>query len=46
MDRLGRVLENIRQPNVKLAFAETDRGVQRGEAMEADVERGDGSAGA
>jgi hypothetical protein len=32
------MFEEIREADVKAAFAETDRGVQRGEAAEADIE--------
>jgi hypothetical protein len=43
---IGCVLEEIGEANVEAAFAEADGGVERGEATEADVERGDGCAGA
>jgi hypothetical protein len=40
------VLEEVGEANVEAAFAEADGGVEGGEAAEADVERGDGGAGA
>ena len=46
MDRVGCGLEEIGQANVEAAFAETDGGVEGGEAAEADIERGDGCSGA
>ena len=46
MDGLGRVLEQVGEADVEAAFAEADGGVEGGEAAEADVERGDGGAGA
>jgi hypothetical protein len=45
MDGLGCVFEEVGEANVEAAFAETDGGVEGGEATEADVERGDGGAG-
>jgi hypothetical protein len=39
-------LEKIREADVEAAFAEADSGIERGEAAEADVERGDRGAGA
>jgi hypothetical protein len=39
-------LEEVGEADVEAAFAEADGGVERGEAAEADVERGDGGAGA
>ena len=46
VDGLGRVLEQVGETDVEAAFAEADGGVERGEAAEADVERGDRGAGA
>jgi hypothetical protein len=46
MDGLGRGLEEVGETDVEAAFAEADGGVEGGEAAEADVERGDGGAGA
>ena len=46
MDGLGCVLEEVGEADVEAAFAEADGGVEGGEAAEADVERGDGGAGA
>jgi hypothetical protein len=46
MDGLGRGFEEVGETDVEAAFAETDGGVERGEAAEADVERGDGGSGA
>jgi hypothetical protein len=46
MDGLWRGLEEVGEANVEAAFAEADGGVEGGEATEADVECGDGSAGA
>jgi hypothetical protein len=40
------VLEQVGEAYVEPAFAEADRGVERGEATEADVEDGDWRAGA
>jgi hypothetical protein len=45
VDGVGGVLEEIGEADVETAFAEADGGVERGEAAEADVERGDGRAG-
>ena len=45
MDGLGCGLEEVGEADVEAAFAEADGGVERGEAAEADVERGDGGAG-
>jgi hypothetical protein len=39
-------LEQVGESYVETAFAETDGGVERGEAAEANVERRDGGAGA
>ena len=44
MDGVWRGLEEIGEADVEAAFAEADGGVERGEAAEADVERGDGGA--
>jgi hypothetical protein len=38
-------LEEVGEADVEAAFAEADGGVEGGEAAEANVERGDGSAG-
>ena len=46
MDGLGGVLEDVGEADVEAAFAETDGGVERGEAAEADVEGRDRCAGA
>ncbi len=46
MDGLGRGLEEVGETDVEAAFAEADGGVEGSEAAEADVERGDGGAGA
>jgi hypothetical protein len=46
MDGLGCGLEEVGEANVEAAFAQADGGVEGGEAAEADVECGDGSAGA
>jgi hypothetical protein len=46
MDGFGCGLEEVGEANVEAAFAEADGGVEGGEAAEADVERGDGGAGA
>jgi hypothetical protein len=46
MDGFGRGLEEVGESDVETAFAEADGCVERGEAAEADVERGDGGAGA
>jgi hypothetical protein len=46
MDGLGCGLEEVGETDVQTAFTETDGGVEGGEAAEADVERGDGGAGA
>jgi hypothetical protein len=46
VDGLGCGLEKVREANVEAAFAEADGGIERGEAAEADVERGDRGAGA
>ena len=45
VDGVGCVLENVGEADVEAAFAEADGGVEGGEAAEADVECGDGSAG-
>src|SRR5258707_830538 len=42
MDGVRCGLEEVGEANVEAAFAEADGGVERGEAAEADVERGDG----
>jgi hypothetical protein len=39
-------LEEVREANVEASFAKADGGVEGGEAAEADVEDGDGAAGA
>ena len=44
MDALGSGFEKVGEADVKLAFAQTNGGVERGEAAEADVERRNGSA--
>jgi hypothetical protein len=44
MDGFGGVLEEIRETDVETSFAEADRGVEGGEAAEADVEGGNGRA--
>jgi hypothetical protein len=46
MDGFGCGLEEVGETDVEAAFAEADGGVERGEAAKADVERGDGGAGA
>jgi hypothetical protein len=46
MDGIRCVLEEIGEANVEAALAEADGGVEGGEAAEADVERGNGGAGA
>jgi hypothetical protein len=46
MDGVWRGFEEIGETNVETAFAEADGGVEGGEATEADVECGDGGAGA
>lgn len=46
MDGFGRVLKDVGEADVELAFTETDGGIERGEAAKADVQRRDGSAGA
>jgi|SRR6266851_160547 len=46
MDGLGSGLEEVGEADVETAFAKADGGVERGEAAEADVERGDGGSGA
>jgi hypothetical protein len=43
---VGSGLEEVGETDVEAAFAEPDGGVERGEAAEADVECGDGGAGA
>jgi hypothetical protein len=43
---VGCGLEEVGEADVEAAFAEADGGVERGEAAEADVERGDGGSGA
>ena len=44
VDRFGCMFQQIREPNVKPAFPETNRRIQRGEAAEPDIERRDRSA--
>ncbi|GGA56498.1 hypothetical protein GCM10011507_04770 [Edaphobacter acidisoli] len=39
-----RMFEDVREADVKAAFAQTDGGVERGEAPEADVEEWKGCA--
>ena len=39
------MFEKVRQADMEAAFAEADGGVERGEAVEADVERWNGCAG-
>jgi hypothetical protein len=46
MDGLGCGFEEVGETDVEAAFAEADGGVERGEAAEPDVERGDGGSGA
>jgi hypothetical protein len=46
MDGVGCGLEEVGEADVEAAFAETDGGVEGGEAAEADVERGNGGSGA
>jgi len=46
MNGLGCGFEEVGEANVEAGFAEADGGVEGGEAAEADVERGDGGAGA
>jgi hypothetical protein len=46
MDGFGCGLEKVGEADVQTAFAQADGGVERGEAAEADIECGDGSAGA
>jgi hypothetical protein len=46
MDSVWRGLEEVGEADVEAAFAEPDGGVEGGEAAEADVEGGDGGAGA
>ena len=46
MNGLGRGLEEVGEADVEAAFAEADGGVEGGEAAEADIECGDGGAGA
>ena len=46
MDGLGCGLEDVGETDVEATFAQTDGGVEGGEAAEADVECGDGGAGA
>jgi len=43
---VGSGLEEVGEADVEAAFAQADGGVEGGEAAEADVERGDGGAGA
>ncbi len=45
MNGLGCGFEEVGEADVKAAFAETDGGVEGGEAAKADVERGDGGSG-
>jgi hypothetical protein len=45
MDIVGCGFEDVGESDVEAAFAETDGGVERGEAAEADVESWDGGAG-
>jgi hypothetical protein len=44
MNGLGGVLKNVGEADVKAAVTQADRGVQRGETAESDVECGDGRA--
>lgn len=44
VDRLGSLLEQIGQANVEASFTKADRGVERSEAAETDVEGRDGGA--
>ncbi|NYF51988.1 hypothetical protein [Tunturiibacter gelidoferens] len=46
VDGVGRGLEDVGEADVETAFAQADGGVEGGEAAEADIERGNGSAGA
>jgi hypothetical protein len=43
---VGSWFEDVGEADVEAAFAEADCGVERGEAAEADIECGDGGAGA
>jgi hypothetical protein len=45
VDGLGSMFEEVGEADVEAAFAEADRGVERGEPMETDVERRNGCAG-
>jgi len=45
VDGLGGMFEKVRQADMEAAFAEADGGVERGEAVEADVKRRYGCAG-
>lgn len=45
MDGLGCMLEQVGEADVKPAFAETDGGIEAGEAVKADIERRNGCAG-
>lgn len=45
VDRLGCGFEQVGEADVQVAFAETDGGVERGEAAETDVEGWNGRAG-
>jgi hypothetical protein len=45
VDRLGRGFEQVGEADVQVAFAETDGGVERGEATETNVEGRNGRAG-
>ena len=43
-DGFGRAFEEVREADAELAFAQANGGVETGEAIEADVDRRDGSA--
>ena len=45
VDGLGSVFEEVGEADVEAAFAEADRGVERGKSMETDVERRNRCAG-
>jgi hypothetical protein len=43
-DGFGRAFEKVREADVKMAFAESDGGVERGESAKTDRDRGHGRA--
>ena len=45
MNGLGRMLEEVGEADVEAAFSQTNGGVERGEAVETDIERWNGCAG-